>query len=516
MIPLATPPLLSADTLEFEPQHATSTQRRLWRFHDEYVLGTRLTVLVNTHSQMLAIAAAEAARREIDRLDRVFNYRRQDSELSTLNRTRTAQSASADLFAVAEISETWRQVTQGAFDGRMGALLQLWSGDVSPDQASIKHTVASLRGANIALDPDQRRIELSSDAMLSLDAVAKGYIVDAALNAARRATPAIEGIAVDIGGDIRCWGESPDGRGWRIGISDAVADTENAPLVDAVLLNNMAIATSGRGPRDLIGTGYRSTTISPFTGCPVHAVISASVVATHAADADALATACLVLQPAESLALIDRLDRTAARITDTNGRVHVSREWPAIRLAATSPEQHLTADIKKPSLPPDLRWPFDWELGVTYIAPERQPELERSADFRIPYMTMWITDAQNKVVRTLFMVGRDPEWHRDNFVWWGSHRERARQLVDLRSQATTLSGRYPVFWGGVDDDWKPVPLGKYTLHVETSQERGKHSYRSVPIVLGRERFKLELPQLPDSGGIKVTYGHYNDRYKSDE
>jgi thiamine biosynthesis lipoprotein len=279
------------------------------------------------------------------------------------------------------------------------------------------------------------------------------------------------------------------------------------------LLKNAAIATSGRGPRDFAGNQYRSATISPFTGHPVSEVISVSAVASHAADADAIATACMVLCPNDSLALINRLDGVAVRITDVHGRVHQSSGWPAIRLAATSLQQPAPS-TKPPSLPPELRWPDDWELGINYIAPDRQDS--RSAEFRTPFMVLWITDAQNHPVRTLFMIGKDAEWQRDNFIWWGLHRQRAKQLVDLRSQSTSMSGRYPVYWPGVDDDWQSVPLGKYTLHVETSQERGKHSYRSIPIELGHQRFKAQLPNLPDSGGIEITYGHYNDRFNSDD
>jgi thiamine biosynthesis lipoprotein len=514
MIPLALPSSSTAGALEIEHQQDSSTQSRFWRFHDEYVLGTRLEVLVNSHSEVLANEAANAARREIERLNQVFNHRRSESEVSALNRSRLA-NASADLFAVVQLSETWRDITRGAFDGRMGALLRLWDADSAPDRLSIDDALAAVRDAKVALDPVERQIELSSTAVLSLDAVAKGYIVDAALTAARRAVPAIEGLAIGIGGDIRCWGESPDRRGWRIGIPDPATPAENAPLVDAVFLKNAAIATSGRGPRDYMGNRCRSTTISPFTGRPVHAVISASVVASHAADADAIATACLVLRPEESLALVGRLDRVAARITEAHGRVHESTEWPTLQLAATAPEEHISStDAKAPSFPPELRWPRDWELGINYIAPDRKDS--NSADFRTPYMAVWITDAQNKPVRTVLMVGRDPDWQRDNFIWWGSHRARAERLVELRSQATTLSGRYPMFWFGVDDDWKSVPIGKYTLHLETSQERGKHSYRSMPLELGRERFKTQLPILPDSGGIEITYGHYNDRYKPSE
>jgi thiamine biosynthesis lipoprotein len=453
-------------------------------------------------------------------LDRVFNHRRSDSELSGIHRARRS-NVSADLFAVLQLSELWRYLSRGAFDGRMGALFGLWATDAGPNQLELEHALAALRDSMITLDPIGRSVELSSAVALSLDAIAKGYIVDAALNAACRAAPTAEGVAISIGGDIRCWGKSPAWGGWRIGLPDPTIPAENAPLIDAVSLNNAAIATSGRGPRDCIGNRYRSTTISPFTGRPVREVISASVVASHAADADAIATACLVLPPDESIALVDTLDGVAARITRADGRVHQSAGWRALQLTGTANATVAMADTpsggnsptaQKPSLPPELRWPADWELGITYTEPEKK---QTDADFRQPYIALWITDAQDRLVTTVFMLGTDAKWHHDNFIWWGSYGERAEHEVELRSRGTTLSGRYQMYWFGYDDDWKQVPVGKYTLHLETSQEHGKHSYRTMPVEIGRERFKLTFPNLDESGGIDITYGHYNDRFKSD-
>ena len=255
----------------------------------------------------------------------------------------------------------------------------------------------------------------------------------------------------------------------------------------------------------------RSTTLSPFTGRPVREVISASVVTSHAADADAIATACLVLRPDESLAMIQRIEGVAARIVDAHGRVYTSENWPLVQLAATSPEEHIAQQARKNTLPAKQRWPTDWVLSIDYTAPPRQ--LKRSADFRSPYLAMWVTDEKNKPVRTILLVGKELEWQRDNFIWFGMNTTRAPQLVEMRSLATSVSGRYPVYWIGVDDDWNPVPVGKYTLHVETSQERGKHSYRSVPLELGRKPFRIALPNEPGSGGVEIFYGHPNERYK---
>lgn len=520
------PPTIPLDShhgaSEIRTDEALSARLRLWRFHDEYVLGTRLDVLVHTANAALANEAATAARCEIDRLERVFNSRRVDSELSVLNKTGRA-IASADLFAVVHLSEQWRRISRGAFDGRMNEVLRLWADGAVPSQRAIERALATLRSSTVTLDPIARRIELSATS-LSLDALAKGYIVDAAFNAALRAAPTVVGLAISIGGDIRCWGTAPQSCGWRIGIPDSIRPADNARLVDAVSLNNAAIATSGRGPRDCIDSNYRSTTNSPFTGHPVRSVISASVVASHAADADAIATACLVLSPSESIALVDKLG-VAARISDAAGGVHHSSMWPTLRLAAapaasaTRVEPKIADDPnasanKRPSLPPELRWPADWEIGISYVAPERR-ENDRSADFRTPYMAVWITDEKNRSVNTPIMVGQDPDWHHDNYIWWGVNGPNAEKLIELRSQATALSGRYRFFWGGLDENLRPVPIGKYTLHIETSQERGKHSYRNIVLEIGHERFKKTLPNLPESGGLVITYGHYNDRFKDE-
>jgi thiamine biosynthesis lipoprotein len=511
MIPFALPAVGPAAALDTHHQPVSSTSSRIWQFHDEYVLGTRLEVLVNSQSAVLAAESARVARAEIERLERVFNHRREDSEIAALNRSRRAHT-SPDLFAVVQASEIWRAITRGAFDGRMGELLHLWRSELAPSRASIERLLGSLRGAAIRLNPAARLVELPRGVALSFDALAKGYIIDAALDAARLAVPAIEGIAIAIGGDIRCWGVGAEGCGWPVGIPDTTNVAMNAPLVDSLMLSNAAIATSGRGPRDCFGAGLRSNTLSPFTGQPVRDIVCASVVSSHAMDADAIATACMVLTPERSLAIVDRLEGVAARITDARGQVHTSPNWPMLQLAATSPEQHIAQAKTKKSLPNNARWPDEWVLSIDYTAPPRQVA-KRQSDFRSPYMAMWITDENDKPVRTVLMVGRELDWQRDNFVWWGINRARTKELVKLRSLPTSVSGRYPVYWAGVDDDGNPVPTGKYTLHLETSQERGKHSYRSVPLELERNSFREELPKLEGSGGIEIFYGHPSERYK---
>jgi thiamine biosynthesis lipoprotein len=62
-----------------------------------------------------------------------------------------------------------------------------------------------------------------------------------------------------------------------------------------VWLRNAALGTSGAGEQFVIVDGTRyGHVIDPRTGWPATGVLSASVVASSAAEADALSTACLI------------------------------------------------------------------------------------------------------------------------------------------------------------------------------------------------------------------------------
>ena len=130
---------------------------------------------------------------------------------------------------------------------------------------------------------------------VDLSAIAVGYAVDrvAELLGAR----GFDRYLVDIGGELRAAGAGPAGGPWRIAVQRPDAPEGRAqhllPLADA------AVATSGDYRRFYERDGRRyAHAIDPRTGAPVrHALASVTVVAASAAEADAAATALLVLGP---------------------------------------------------------------------------------------------------------------------------------------------------------------------------------------------------------------------------
>jgi thiamine biosynthesis lipoprotein len=493
-------------------------QSEVFSFHAD-ALGAPANIIIAAQSRLLAQMAFAAAAAEIDRLDRLLSVYRQDSEISRLNRSEW-MAVSPELFAVIRHGEIMGVRSGGAFSGRLGAVERLWrnAGTTPPAREELLRA-ARAAGQSVRMDAIDRTVYRPTGVEFALDALAKGFVIDHALLAARSAAP-LDGIVVDIGGDLSCRGFSKATDHWDVGLPDPNLPFANAPLVSSVRLRNQAIATSGRGPRDrFIDQETFSVTLNPDTGWPVKGNLAATVVAPTAAEADGLATALLVMGPEEGLDLAERSEGVEARITLASGEVQNTRNWnrlalePALIRAADTKPRHSVAkgathtrrtpnDVADPAVGPS-GWVIDWALQVSYSAPQGAG---RRLDFRSPYLAMWITDKQNRPVRTLVLVGQDPQWQKDNVVWWGMYGERAPRQVELRSTATALAGRYPMYWPGWDDNSKTMPAGDYILHIESSAEHGAHTYRAIPLTLGRVPFDIEVPPTADNGQLTLHYG----------
>lgn len=488
-------------------------EARSWWFHADHVLGTSLDLHVRATDEAMALVAAAAAKAEITRLDAVLSGWRDDSELAALNAAPTMR-VSEDLFQVLEASERWRERTGGAFNGRMGEVMRWWRHVAGTVQQPVEDDLLQLAivqaSAPIRLEPEGRTVSRPAGVMFALDGLAKGYIVDAALAAARRVSPGLIGLMIDIGGDISCWGQAPGAGGWRIGISDPAHLEDNAAPLAVLRLSGKAVATSGRGLRDfrISGRSY-SHLFSPYTGLPAEDVVSATVVADFAADADALATALSVMPPDEGLALADRLPGVEASLVAANGGRHLSRGWDKLTVADYRPAGGLHPATSAPpvvlaqaaSAQPAAAWPDGFSLDVQY----ELPAIDRGR-YRRPYVVIWITDERGRIVRTLHMLGGRPGWQNDNYIWWRQAGGQAPALVDVVSRPTRAPGRYTVSWDGTDDRGRRVSQGRYVLHVEAARQYGGHSHRSSELSLGTTVLEQALPGEGELGATRLTYG----------
>jgi len=252
----------------------------------------------------------QAAEDELRRIEVLMSTWIETSELSALNQAGAGESfpLSADSLTVLETARELYEPTAGAFDITCGPLIELWRRagriDREPTDGEIEAVRASSTWADLELLIDGVR-KLSPTAMVDVDGIAKGYAIDRAI-AVLEAAGALGGM-VEVGGDLRVFGESPREGGWAVGI----LDPSSKRVLGVLTIDEGAVCTSGDYARYLeIGGRRYSQLIDPRSGRPVEATSSVTVVAPDAVTADAWATGLSVLGGAglESLPLEEGLE----------------------------------------------------------------------------------------------------------------------------------------------------------------------------------------------------------------
>jgi thiamine biosynthesis lipoprotein len=160
----------------------------------------------------------------------------------------------------------------------------------------------------LRLDGD-RLIKADPDMFIDVNAIAQGYTVDLVIELLLR--KGIRECLAEVGGEVRTVGDKR-GDGWRVGI-DTPADGNFFPGDDmkaTVRLDDRALATSGNYRKFYVENGIKySHTIDPRSGYPVrHTLLSATVTAPTATEADAWATVCMVAGLEEAAAFIESYD----------------------------------------------------------------------------------------------------------------------------------------------------------------------------------------------------------------
>ena len=190
---------------------------------------------------------------------------------------------------------------------RAGRSLGLWTAPPPAPPAPELIDVARRAGGWRALDLDAVRHRLRRNAPVALDlcGIAKGFAVDLVMTALR--AHGVDHALVEIGGELAGRGVKPNRTPWWVTIDrpSGLAPTPEGPLL--VALHEMAIATSGC-ERGYWHDGRRySHSLDATTGAPIdNGMVSASVLHDSCMDADAYATALMVLGPKAGLAFATR------------------------------------------------------------------------------------------------------------------------------------------------------------------------------------------------------------------
>jgi len=299
----------------------------LWRIKQQTVevdsgrfmiMGTFARIRVRCQDRRIGQRALNRARAALENVDRLMSTYREDSELSTVNRNAANKPVpvSDETYALLRKSIEYSRITDGAFDITVMPLLKVWKQAAKEDRLPSEAELADARQRVgwrklILSDAEGLTVRFGADGMeLTVDAIAKGYAVDRALEALQ--IDGVDAALVDIGGEIACFG-----RDWIIGIQDPFAAESDNPFSETVRwkirLREGSAATSGNYRRYVtIGGKKYSHIIDPRSGRPAEKLPSVTIVAPKCVDADALATAVSVMGPQAGMKLIESLPDTEA------------------------------------------------------------------------------------------------------------------------------------------------------------------------------------------------------------
>lgn len=274
---------------------ADTTQVQHW---SGQALGAHATIALVGAQDDVAGQAFGAVLAEIRRLEAIFSLYDAESALSRLNRHGRLADPPADLLALLGAARAAHEATGGLFDPTVQPLFDLYArhfADANADPRGPSQTAldAALKRVGfewVSVEEDEVGFRRTGMA-LTLNGIAQGYITDrvAELLGAR----GFGNMLLDIG-EIRAFGPGRDGKGWIVGIEGRD---------EQLRLTDRAVATSRLLGTVLDPNGRIGHIFDPRRGFVATRRAQVTVVAPHAALADALSTAAVLMDEPQLRAL---------------------------------------------------------------------------------------------------------------------------------------------------------------------------------------------------------------------
>jgi thiamine biosynthesis lipoprotein len=290
-------------------------------------MGTFVAITLMHTSQDEAEEVMAMAFEEMERVACLMNRFDENTAVSRLNREGIIEDAPPEVVTVISRGLYYYQLTRGNFDISVKPVVDLFEEKMGKGK-KVLPTKRELREALELVDSrlielEGRRIRFKKSGMgITLDGIAKGYAVDK--TSEMLAGLGIKNHLINAGGDIRTMGSKEDQRPWTVAIQDPQKG-KNYP--DVVHMHDGAIATSGDYENYYDQEKRFHHIVNPKTGLSPEQTSSVSVMGPTTMDADALATAVLVMAPDQGIAFIDSLPPYESLIVAKDDSQRRSKGW---------------------------------------------------------------------------------------------------------------------------------------------------------------------------------------------
>lgn len=290
-----------------------TTESSLDRHFRAMACGASVSIVIDDEDTGRKLVDRAIAR--VAHLERCWSRFRDDSDLSAINqaggRTVMVDPSTIELVRAMVIA---RRITNGSCD-------PVYRSEIEPSTIDL---------GRVWFDVDRNLVRVPAGVILDPGSIGKGLAAD--LVAAQLVAAGARGALVEIGGDLRAAGEGPHHGMWAIDVPDPFGRIDRG---GTVLIGDGGVATSGlsiEAQRGLELDGPENVSVDPATRRPLdtsmHPVVSATVIAGSAAEAEAWSTALLV--GGERRLGHVRRRGGLARVIRSDGTSHSTDEWATI------------------------------------------------------------------------------------------------------------------------------------------------------------------------------------------
>ncbi len=261
--------------------------------------------------------------------ENIFSKTIEGSEVYKLNHRPASEetmTVSPDVEALVSKSLYYSQISDGAFDITVEPLSSLWDftapDPVVPPDAKIQEARKKVDYRNLKLEGNTLTF-LSPDTSLDFGAIAKGYIADRMKDFLLE--QGVKSAVINLGGNVLCVGQKPDGTPFKIGLQKPYADRNET--IETLNINDMSVVSSGVYERHFVkdGVNYHHI-LNPGDGYPYdNGLVSVTILSELSADGDALSTTCFSLGLKKGMELLDSTDGAYGVFITEDGEVSYSQ-----------------------------------------------------------------------------------------------------------------------------------------------------------------------------------------------
>ena len=271
-------------------------------------------VLLEPEDSSSGAEAAVEVLEHLETLEDRWSVFRQHSLMSQVNQRAAEAPVVVDeqTFAMLRLGVEIHQATRGAFEMTAGPLTRAWGffrrEGRFPSPAELEESLQRVGSGYVQLDEATRAVSFTrSGVEINLGGIGKGFALDCCVDrlqdwGVRRFLFHGGQSSVVARGERRPIAGAERGEPWVIGLRHPI---HPGTRLAEIPLRDEALGTSGTNRQHFYHGGRRyGHILDPRTGFPAEGVLSATVIAPTAAQADAWATACYVLGPERSLELL--------------------------------------------------------------------------------------------------------------------------------------------------------------------------------------------------------------------